>query len=139
MVPSVDARYELNIFRRSRIGSADPATHKIYIWDLSNDGQFSTTLDGGREPLAHIHVRELISLYLFLWPNELQIQWHPVKSLIASTTMHGNILIWHCPKAERWGAFAGGFEEVDENINYEEKEDEFDIVCVLFSLFMIYT
>ncbi|KAJ3560730.1 hypothetical protein NP233_g10647 [Leucocoprinus birnbaumii] len=54
-------------------------------------------------------------------------QWHPAKSLIASTTTHGNILIWHCPKAERWGAFAGGFEEVDENIEYEEREDEFDI------------
>lgn len=64
MIPNVNARYELNIFRCSRIGSADPATHKIYIWNLSNDGQFSTTLDGGREPLAHIHVRESISLYL---------------------------------------------------------------------------
>jgi len=53
--------------------------------------------------------------------------------------MHGNILIWHCPKAERWGAFAGGFEEVDENINYEEREDEFDIVCVFFVVFDIYT
>lgn len=89
-------------------GAADPATHKIYIWDLSNDGQFATTLDGGREPLAYIH-------------------WHPHKSMIASTTNQGNILIWHNPKPERWGAFAGGFEEVDENIEYEEREDEFDI------------
>jgi COMPASS component SWD1 len=40
----------------------------------------------------------------------------------------GNILIWHCPNPERWGAFAGGFEEVDENVEYEEREDEFDIV-----------
>ncbi|CDO74160.1 hypothetical protein BN946_scf185043.g211 [Trametes cinnabarina] len=39
----------------------------------------------------------------------------------------GNILIWHCPTEERWGAFAGGFEEVDENVEYEEREDEFDI------------
>ncbi|KAG5645768.1 hypothetical protein DXG03_005305 [Asterophora parasitica] len=85
-------------------GAADPASHKIYIWDISNDGQFASALDGGREPL-----------------------WHPSKSSIASTTNHGNILIWHCPNPERWGAFAGGFEEVDENIEYEEKEDEFDI------------
>lgn len=48
--------------------------------------------------------------------------------MIASTTNQGNILIWHNPKPERWGAFAGGFEEVDENIEYEEREDEFDIV-----------
>ncbi len=40
----------------------------------------------------------------------------------------GNIFIWHCPTDERWGAFAGGFEEVDENVEYEEREDEFDIV-----------
>ncbi|KAF9468770.1 WD40 repeat-like protein [Collybia nuda] len=89
-------------------GAADPATHKIYIWDISNDGQFASALDGGREPLVHLH-------------------WHPNKSSIASTTNHGNILIWHCPNPERWGAFAGGFEEVDENVEYEEKEDEFDI------------
>ncbi|PFH50346.1 hypothetical protein AMATHDRAFT_4081 [Amanita thiersii Skay4041] len=89
-------------------GAADPAAHKIYIWDMSNDGQFASALDGGREPLTHLH-------------------WHPKKSCIASTTNQGNILIWHCPHPERWGAFAGGFEEVDENIVYEEKEDEFDI------------
>ncbi|KAA1466074.1 WD40 repeat-like protein [Dentipellis sp. KUC8613] len=89
-------------------GAADPATHKIYIWDISNDGQFASALDGGREPL-------------------LFVDWHPHKPAIASTTNQGNILIWHCPVPERWGAFAGGFEEVDENVEYEEREDEFDI------------
>lgn len=38
-------------------GAADHATHKIYIWDIVNDGQFVCTLDGGREPLIHLHVR----------------------------------------------------------------------------------
>ena len=37
-------------------GAADPAGHKIYIWDISNDGQFASALDGGREPLVHLHV-----------------------------------------------------------------------------------
>jgi len=50
---------------------------------------------------------------------------------LASTTNQGSILIWHCPNPERWGAFAGGFEEVDENVEYEEKEDEFDIVSIV--------
>ncbi|TFK43045.1 WD40-repeat-containing domain protein [Crucibulum laeve] len=97
-------------------GAADPAGHKIYIWDISNDGQLASALDGGREPLSHLH-------------------WHHTKSCIASTTIHGNILIWHCPSPERWGAFAGGFEEVDENVEYEEKEDEFDIedAAVIFA------
>lgn len=58
------------------------------------------------------------------------MKWHPTKSSIASTTNQGSILIWHFPNPERWGAFAGGFEEVDENVEYEEREDEFDIVSV---------
>ena len=29
------------------------------------------------------------------------------------------------------GAFAGGFEEVDENVEYEERRDEFNIAKVL--------
>lgn len=37
-------------------GAADQASHKVYIWDLSNDGQFTTALDGGREPLVDMHV-----------------------------------------------------------------------------------
>jgi len=48
--------------------------------------------------------------------------------MIASTTSQGTVLVWHYPTPERWGAFAGGFEEVDENVVYEECEDEFDIV-----------
>ena len=38
-------------------GAADPASHKIYIWDIANDGQLASTLDGGREPLIYVHVR----------------------------------------------------------------------------------
>ncbi|KAJ7179564.1 COMPASS complex protein [Mycena filopes] len=99
--------------------AADTATHKIYIWDISNEGQFANALDGGREPLLHLH-------------------WHPSKSSIASTTNQGNILIWHCPHPERWGAFAGGFEELDENEDeadmirrkMKEEEEEVDIETV---------
>ena len=46
------------------IGAADPATHKIYIWDISNDGQFASALDGGREPLIDVHVScPLLTIY----------------------------------------------------------------------------
>ena len=44
-----------------RTGAADAATHKIYIWDISNDGQFASTLDGGREPLVHLHVGKFLT------------------------------------------------------------------------------
>jgi COMPASS component SWD1 len=30
--------------------------HKIYIWDVTSDGRFATTLDGGRETLSHLQV-----------------------------------------------------------------------------------
>jgi len=112
-------------------GAADPASHKIYIWDIANDGQLASTLDGGREPLIHVHVCQSINAHAD--DQKYVLQWHPSKPSIVSTTNHGNILIWHCPSPERWGAFAGGFEEVDENVEYEEREDEFDIVRVFSS------
>ncbi|KZW04004.1 WD40 repeat-like protein, partial [Exidia glandulosa HHB12029] len=89
-------------------GAADAAGHKIYIWDLSSDGQFTATLDGGRELLV-------------------DLDWHPSQPCIASVTKVGDIIVFRTPSEERWGAFAGGFEEVDENVEYEEREDEFDI------------
>ncbi|KAL1741949.1 WD40-repeat-containing domain protein [Schizophyllum fasciatum] len=89
-------------------GAADPAAHKIYIWDTASDGQLATALDGGTETL--------------LWCD-----WNPARSMLLSNTSVGNILLWHAPTQERWGAFAGDFEELDENIMYEEREDEFDI------------
>ncbi len=119
----------ISILSFPRTGAADNATHKIYIWDIANEGQFAAALDGGREPLTHVHVslQSLLTETCFLSRCK---QWHPQKPSIASTTNQGNILIWHCPTPERWGAFAGGFEEVDENVEYEEREDEFDIVRI---------
>lgn len=58
-------------------------------------------------------------------------QWHPSAPRLASTTNQGTILIWHSPSPERWGAFAGGFEEADENVWYEEGESEFDLASFL--------
>jgi hypothetical protein len=37
------------------LAGADQSTHKIYIWETT-DGRFVTTLDGGREAQADVHV-----------------------------------------------------------------------------------
>lgn len=55
-------------------------------------------------------------------------QWHPFRPLIASVSSHGFIHLWVTPIVENWSAYAPGFEELDENREYEEKEDEFDFV-----------
>lgn len=36
--------------------------------------------------------------------------------------------MWFTPTAEIWSAYAPGFEELEENVEYEEREDEFDVV-----------
>lgn len=49
-------------------------------------------------------------------------------STICSVNTFGGIYIWSTITTEKWGAFAAHFEELDENLEYIEKEDEFDIV-----------
>ena len=40
-----------------RPGAADAAKHKIYVWDLSQEGVLHEALEGGREPLVDVQVR----------------------------------------------------------------------------------
>lgn len=48
--------------------------------------------------------------------------------MIASVSSFGNIYIWTSKREENWSAFAPDFTELEENFEYEEKEDEFDVV-----------
>jgi len=50
----------------------------------------------------------------------------------------GLIHTWVTPIVENWAAYAPGFEELDENREYEEKEDEFDIVRFSSHRFLLY-
>ncbi|GAA6063382.1 hypothetical protein JCM10212_001481 [Sporobolomyces blumeae] len=88
-------------------GADNKGSHNIYIWDRDSGGLVKI-LEGPKDPLE-------------------DLDWHPLRPLIASTSTLGLIHTWVTPIVENWAAYAPGFEELDENREYEEKEDEFDI------------
>ncbi|KAG0097858.1 hypothetical protein BGZ93_001810, partial [Podila epicladia] len=89
-------------------GSAHQAEHNIYIWDKIG-GNLVKILEGPKEPLE-------------------DVAWHPIRPIVASVSNYGTIHIWATNYQENWSAFAPDFKELEENIDYEEREDEFDIV-----------
>jgi len=83
--------------------------HDIYIWERGH-GSLVKILEGPREELG-------------------AIDWHPLKPLVAATGMEsGRVHIWSVKTPQRWSALAPDFAEVEENQEYIEREDEFDIL-----------
>ncbi|KAI5802810.1 WD40-repeat-containing domain protein [Pyronema domesticum] len=82
--------------------------HDIYIWERSL-GSLIKILEGPKEELG-------------------VCEWHPSRPLVAAVGLEsGKIYIWATTNPQRWSALAPDFAEVEENVEYEEKEDEFDI------------
>ncbi|KAG9128161.1 chromatin binding protein [Ceratobasidium sp. 392] len=88
-------------------GAGHKAGHTIYIWDRSN-GALVKILEGPTEPLV-------------------DADWHPFRPMLCSVASSGLIHIWKTTYSENWSAFAPGFEELEENVEYQEREDEFDV------------
>ncbi|CEH16176.1 WD40 repeat protein [Ceraceosorus bombacis] len=89
-------------------GAAHVQAHNIYIWDRGL-GALEKVLEGPRDSL-------------------MDVDWHPTRPLLASASAGaGSVNLWFTPGAEIWSAYAPGFEELEENVEYEEREDEFDV------------
>uniref|UniRef100_A0A6G1S917 Retinoblastoma-binding protein 5 n=1 Tax=Aceria tosichella TaxID=561515 RepID=A0A6G1S917_9ACAR len=91
----------------SSVCGGSATQHALYIWDTET-GVIKKVLRGTRG--------ELLS----------DIQWHPMRPVLASVSS-GIISIWTRPQIENWSAFAPDFGELEENVEYEERESEFDV------------
>ncbi|KAI0108930.1 WD40-repeat-containing domain protein [Nemania sp. FL0031] len=82
--------------------------HELYIWER-NHGSLVRMLEGPKE-------------------EQGVIEWHPHRAMLAACGLEtGRIYIWSVASPQRWSALAPDFVEVEENVEYIEREDEFDI------------
>ncbi|CAD6888760.1 unnamed protein product [Tilletia laevis] len=88
-------------------GAAHKASHNIYIWDMAT-GTLEKVLQGPKDPLV-------------------DVDWHPTRPVIASVCSTGAVHFWFSKSEEAWSAYAPQFQELEENIQYEEREEEFDL------------
>ena len=87
-------------------GAAHKAAHNVYVWDRVS-GVLLKMLEGPKDFVVGV-------------------DWHPHRPVVASASNTGAVYIWFSPADEIWSAYADGFEELDENVEYQEAEDEFD-------------
>lgn len=60
-------------------------------------------------------------------PDKLvDIDWHPTNPVIAICGSNGCTNIWVSKMAENWSTYAPKFKELQSNVEYVEREDEFD-------------
>lgn len=83
------------------------SANELYLWE-TNSGTLVRVLEGAEEEL-------------------MDIDWNFYNMCIASNGLEsGDVYVWSIVITPKWSALAPDFEEVEENIDYQEKEDEFD-------------
>lgn len=90
----------------SHVCGGSTRQHALHIWD-THTGVCKKVLIGTKGELL------------------LDIQWHPVRPVVASISS-GLISVWARPQFENWSALAPDFRELEENMEYDERESEFD-------------
>ncbi|BEJ15053.1 hypothetical protein CspHIS471_0408200 [Cutaneotrichosporon sp. HIS471] len=88
-------------------GAGHKMSHNVFVWDREA-GALVKVLEGPKESL-------------------MDADWHPTRPIIATVENSGDVHIWQTSSPDNWAAFAPGFEELEENVEYDEHEDEFDI------------
>uniref|UniRef100_A0A383WGW9 Uncharacterized protein n=1 Tax=Tetradesmus obliquus TaxID=3088 RepID=A0A383WGW9_TETOB len=89
-------------------GIAGKQEHRVYLWSRLY-GKLERILEGPRNE------------------NIVDLAWHPTRSLLVTLSGNGKVYLWAQVFNENWSAFAPDFQELDENQEYVEAEDEFDI------------
>ncbi|KAJ5126801.1 WD repeat protein [Penicillium atrosanguineum] len=80
----------------------------IYVWERSH-GSLVKILEGPREELG-------------------VVEWHPLRPMVVACGLEsGCIYTWSTVSPQKWSALAPDFGEVEENVEYIEREDEFDV------------
>ncbi|KAL6941221.1 hypothetical protein ACO0RG_002342 [Hanseniaspora osmophila] len=83
------------------------SAHDIYLWETSSGFLVRVLEDAGEELL--------------------NIDWnYHTMDIVSNGLETGNVYNWSIVVPPKWSALAPDFEEVDENVKYMEKEDEFD-------------
>ncbi|KAK9830614.1 hypothetical protein WJX81_005607 [Elliptochloris bilobata] len=91
------------------LGASDVrAANVIFAWSRFGKRQLDVIIEGAKEGAA-------------------ALAWHPRRNCMASLGDSGAIFLWARVYSERWSAFAPGFSELQDNEEYVEQEDEFDI------------
>lgn len=82
--------------------------HLVYLWD-NLTGSLVHTLEGPKEEIS-------------------TIIWHPNKpQLVTIGAQTGHIFIWGPVFPQKWAALVPNIEAIETNIEYIEREDEFDL------------
>lgn len=85
------------------------SSQDLYVWETSM-GSLVKILEGSNEEL-------------------IDVKWNYSKCMIGSTGLDsGYVYLWSIQFPQKWSALAPDFVEIEENIEYDEKEDEFDII-----------